>query len=372
MDSVQIILDKHNFCKTFTKSILVERFPDSLFGLALSQDPSATEIVIKEPIVTPIILEFIGMIYNNEHPLVWMMNQDTTMTQEELHRSLIGSSRYLLIPELTLFTSKVCVSFATAGWLNPKDINERYEQFLTAAAVTNYVEYTEYLLDYYPGTPEVHNKVFFQAVIDDKLWVVQMLIRKKKVDPVTAEFDPSVIDSSPHRVKFFEIFGGSHSPTGKSSPCLYYAVGMWYFDMVKWLLSHTGVIDDGYCLHLADTAGCAGGTYGKGMGIVLMTHYQYSREVLVGEWGLHNVYPSGYGSDSDDEEDGKENDDMSMPILSTILLTQGEVGSDVVVNILRGYNRFTKRYKQRLLENPRSIIPETLLDRYTPDLLNKF
>ena len=50
----------------FHKSFIVNRIPESLFGLALYHDPEVKEITINEPVVTPYIMRLVNVIVDEQ------------------------------------------------------------------------------------------------------------------------------------------------------------------------------------------------------------------------------------------------------------------------------------------------------------------
>ena len=99
------------------------------------------------------------------------------------------SARYLLIPELELFTSPTIVEFLknynyTEELTNLTYIQDHYSQMLSKAINYNYVSYIDYILTYIPSNPEIDNQVFFNFILRDELIGVQKLIEYKRVDPM--------------------------------------------------------------------------------------------------------------------------------------------------------------------------------------------
>lgn len=371
MAQVKVILSQHdNKSYTLNKSKIQEGFPESLFGLALEQDSKATEIIIQERVVTPFVMELVLSLIDRTYVSLQVCAYNYGLDHKKLD-TLIDASRYLLIPELKLFSTPSidlhAFQNANLGWLNMNMIPDNYKQFLTAAYQEKYEEYFEYLLMYHYQDHPVLNTLFFQAILDDQLWYMQALIQKGKIDPVTAVIDRQ-IQSREYTKQYRSVFGHTMHIINEASHALYYATGMGHYDMVRWLLTYTKVADpNGACLTINNDR--------HGVKILLMEHIQYDDEYLEEYWEAQFEEEDDSSDDEDSSDEPKEVWDPTPEgyaklTLSTMLLTQ-EKGSLAVSEILQNHRvSFSAKYRGALALNPETVVPAHLMPLLAPSIIS--
>ena len=65
-DIVYITLPKYGLTWRFRKCSILDMFPESLLGLALTQDPTAEEIVLEHPDVTSTAIDILYVILEKD------------------------------------------------------------------------------------------------------------------------------------------------------------------------------------------------------------------------------------------------------------------------------------------------------------------
>ena len=98
---VRISLPQYNYSHLISKDEILKNYPDSLFATILEQDPTAREIVITQPFITPTIIDTVGEIID----IGWV----PCLTVEEVtNNDFQQASRYLLFLFLVLSVHRVC------------------------------------------------------------------------------------------------------------------------------------------------------------------------------------------------------------------------------------------------------------------------
>lgn len=221
---------------SFRRSHLLRRFPESFLALAL-QDLSAGVIEIPNPVVTPTAMSLVYILCEEE--------ADFTPYLSELilaPKGLEAASRYLLIPELMLFTNPKIVSMLQ-GHTYQELRQPTQRKTIRSAGGLEYTQYFDYILPFYPKDELA--QVFFEALFAGQIWTVQYLL--DHLDPSKLEYREDGTHTN------ISLAGIRRNALKMDAPhALIYACGAGYAEIVQ-LLIKFGLRDSerGTCLRTA-------------------------------------------------------------------------------------------------------------------------
>lgn len=103
-NEIFITLPTYNLRWFFRKSQILRKYPQSLLATTLEQDPTATEIELTQPFITPTIIETVGEIID--------IGGVPCLTVEEVtNNDFQQASRYLAMPILNIIGTQGYVAF---------------------------------------------------------------------------------------------------------------------------------------------------------------------------------------------------------------------------------------------------------------------
>ncbi len=179
--SIDIRLPNHDYSCPLPKEQIIEKFPESLFGLTLDQDKGAKEIVITMPVVTPSILNILKIIlearYDDLIPYLKTITDYSHIKQ---------ASKYLLIQELSLFSSQVVTRILRLipyeKLISKEFMNINYGGLVHQFMSENDIELVEYIFEHV--LPNGDDMILvFDAILLDQLEILKMFLSERQIDP---------------------------------------------------------------------------------------------------------------------------------------------------------------------------------------------
>lgn len=161
------------------KSTLLHLFPNSLFGVILEQDPSATEIKLTNPCVTSHILRAIRYMVNRQR-----------LPKVSPGVDYITAGRYLLMdifnviadPHLSYILDYSSVS--NQDYLDDQLLLRHYEQHMRPAMYKGALSVAQYICDRVPSeqTQEIDEEMFKDSITYDHPEFTRLFLRRG-IDP---------------------------------------------------------------------------------------------------------------------------------------------------------------------------------------------
>lgn len=185
-----VVLPRYELQWSFRKNKIRELYPECLFSLTMDQDPNASVLELTMPIITPGVMRMVAVLIEEDGAVPNRM-QDV-LTDVTFRMNLFQASRYLLIPELGLFsdleffnhTRKVSFSFM----IGP-DTLESYSWIVDQIIQSDdhLPAYRRYMMDRVPYGKTIREDtlVYYWAVKNGRLELMQELIQRRHVDPTT-------------------------------------------------------------------------------------------------------------------------------------------------------------------------------------------
>lgn len=177
-----------------------KKFPDSFLSLTL-QDLTAEDIIINNPDVTPTVISLLYIIIEECGDFTSYIDKlEFVLENEIIVESIQKSSRYLLIPELNLFTDPNIVMMlhnSSFGEMSNPMYNTAYnpESYLILMRFTIGNNYPENMRKLFEQVLSTDSILFFESIFDDKLWAVQLFVKERGINPNTAKLPGDIIVS---------------------------------------------------------------------------------------------------------------------------------------------------------------------------------
>lgn len=226
---------------SFRRSVLSSRFPDSLLSEILSNDPSAPEIVLSQPVVTPVVASILYIITErNSHFIPYVDQLKIPLENTDEQSSIRQAAKYLVIPELTLFSNPKILPYLEQNYVSMVD----REVNLLSISELEYPEYLEYAMDYGKSTTDPRI-LYGNNLIEGQLGILQLVASKMKgkINPLEVHINSFRLGQ--HSFRYDEFV---HRNYGRSTSALYYAAGMGHLEIVEWLISLGAKDEKGECL----------------------------------------------------------------------------------------------------------------------------
>lgn len=172
----------------FRKSEILKTFPESLLATIIDQDPTTETITLDHPDAIPSAFGILYVILNQGGNFKPYKTHLTEMyTNPEIPSMLLKSSKYLLIPELSLFANPVIVKYLEvdtySDFVNTRYVQSRSGYTLPESIIyDNYSQYTEYILRHTSsgGFPDLRY-ITGNSIYHDRLWAIQLFVTNKWV-----------------------------------------------------------------------------------------------------------------------------------------------------------------------------------------------
>ena len=199
-DTLNIRLPNHdNYAVGIPKHQFLQMFPTGLIAQALDLNPSAEEIDITQPFVTPEILDFLSSLVNNQTiPATFPSNlANLGRTGHYLGIDLLSAVANPLYSQWVItnpaFAGPLAGASAPANLLNPLSLDTYYSPAMIWAIRLKYPEMFRYLIDNTQPHPEVDDMLLPLAVLNGFNEGVRLLLQRRKVDPMTAKVDKKTV-----------------------------------------------------------------------------------------------------------------------------------------------------------------------------------
>lgn len=220
---------------TFPKDKFLALFPQSLIGTILEMDPNVTEIPLTQPSVTPIVLHILDILVNREMDFKTHL-EDLKLT---FPNTLAEASRYLLIPELSLFHHPG-INMLIPG-TNFEEIMKgnlfphQYSVEMMWAMKEDYPEYLEFLWQKHPSTFYMNQDILgmYRCVLINNLKYLQKFTTLRRVD-LRSQLRACDRD---RLLTEYKVVVSSSDQFKDGSELLYYACHLGYTEMCQWLLT---------------------------------------------------------------------------------------------------------------------------------------
>ena len=126
----------------------------------------------------------------------------------------------------------------------------QYQSKLKLAIMNDFHEYIEYIFERIPSPVNNDIDLFFQSILQDKLWAVKRFVNRREVNPSTATYSNKidVYDVFQAVIQLYNI----DDDEILTSQSLLYASAYGMTDITQWLITEAKVRDkDCLCLHVA-------------------------------------------------------------------------------------------------------------------------
>lgn len=180
---------------SFRRSALLKTFPESLLSLTLAQDTTAKEITLVHPDVSPTAVEILYIILEENGDFgPYLDDLEEVLAVKEISELNCRSARYLLIPELDLFsTQDIIPSLRNTPYkaLIGSDViyYEIYGNNLMKFDDGGNLPYLNYILSHTPKELHSASAVFCLHICRGNLLLVQKLVEYGHANPITDTFD---------------------------------------------------------------------------------------------------------------------------------------------------------------------------------------
>ena len=210
MTQIIITLEKYDNHQTILhKSNILDQFPESLFGLICVQDREAKEISISNDSVTPEVMKIVEVLIEKKSDFKTYIHVLQPINNIVVQKWCHLASKYLLIPELNLFSNSLSIFFPQIdkNWLNLNYIKSHYLNLILLAMNKGYKEYIEYLLNH-ESIEISYDDIAYFALDCRQSWIVQRLIKQKKVDfaSLTKYISDGCYSHTNKRMRFLSIY----------------------------------------------------------------------------------------------------------------------------------------------------------------------
>ena len=218
-NEIFIGLLRYNLQWSFDKRKILRKYPDSLLGTTLDLDPTATNIELTNLVITPTVMSILSILIEDNGRACLdrcngEMDPETLKTIDELGIDLVPASRYLLIPELTLFSDsgflELLQDHTFTELISSKFMNS-YSQLIDTIIHLKHqaLDYLRYIWDHVPSTQytkETDEYLYFYAIASDNLELLKEVISKRHISPEKAYLTRYMYDNLTRPPLYFAIW----------------------------------------------------------------------------------------------------------------------------------------------------------------------
>lgn len=178
--SVALRLPKYNYEISVSRERIIRDYPKSMLGEALVMDPDATDLNIEEKSITRDVLEYIGIVIND---------QTLPVLDDKIRDDLGRAGRYFLMDVLRVAADPLYHSLVKGTKVNLLDLtSESYETCMTWAICNKFLQLIDYIFRNTRRAPykDIDPRMFIISIIKGLPKVASAFIKVRKVDPATA------------------------------------------------------------------------------------------------------------------------------------------------------------------------------------------
>lgn len=242
--SNELIINIGSTCWSFRKSGFMKLYPESLIGLTIFQDPTVKELTLTHSDLSPTAVGILYIILEEDGEFTPHLDELKKIFQnEKVLESIHKSSRYLLVPELDLFSSiHTLEQIRMAGYktmIGQSYMNTMFRGYIRSTPCSERsIPYLNYLMTRSKITYD-DELIFLDSILKGDLLIVQKMVEYKRVNPLTVDVDVNYLKMKLGNLENKRILEdpGMQTVLGIASIIL-------NSEILEWLLTHTPLRDD--------------------------------------------------------------------------------------------------------------------------------